>query len=107
MKRYEEEKNYLEFGGEYIYIDFEEIVNVVKLEGIPAKDEDGNDLPAGVISIDVTKWELVNKMIDCVLDEIGEEDPTLGKKNLDKLPVGFKLAYNTLLQYNIIKTIEE
>lgn len=107
MKHYEDDKNYLEFGGEYMYIDLEEIVNVVRMDGVLQKDDEGNDLPAGVVSIDVTKWELINKMIDTILDEIGEEDPTLGKKNLDKLPVGFKLAYNTLLQYNIIKIIEE
>ena len=71
------------------------------------KEEDGNsgeELSAELQGpmVDVTKWELVNKMIDTILDEIGEEDPTLGKKNLEKLSTGFKLAYNTLLQYNII-----
>lgn len=107
MRNYTDEKNYLEFGGDYLYIDFDEVINVVKLSGIPSKTEDEEDLPAGTITIDVTKWELINKMIDTVLDELSEEDPTLGKKNLDKLPISFKLAYNTLLQYNIIKTIDE
>lgn len=107
MRNYEYDKTYLEFGGDYLYIDFDEVVNAVKLEGVSQKDDDGNDLPAGVITIDVTKWELINKMIDTILDEVGEEDPTLGKKNLDKLSVSFKLAYNTLLNYNIIKIVEE
>lgn len=107
MRNYDDEKNYLEFGGEYMYIDFDEIVNVIKMDHVIKKDDDGSDLPDGTIAIDVTKWELINKMIDTVLDELSEEDPTLGKKNLDKLSISFKLAYNTLLQYNIIKTIEE
>lgn len=108
MRQYEEEKNYLHFGGDFIYIDFDEVTNVIKMDGIPQKDEDGNDVPLGsTISMDVTKWELVNKMIDTILDELDEEDPTLGKKNLDKLPISFKIAYNTLLRYNIIKIIEE
>lgn len=107
MKNYDDDKNYLEFGGDYLYIDFDEIINVVKLEGAPPKDEDGNEYPSGVVTIDVTKWELVNKMIDTILDEMGEEDPTLGKKNLEKLSVSFKLAYNTLLNYNILKIVEE
>lgn len=107
MNNYNDDKNYLEFGGDYLYIDFDEIINVVKLENAPTKDEDGNDYPSGVVTIDVTKWELVNKMIDTILDEMGEEDPTLGKKNLEKLSVSFKLAYNTLLNYNILKIVEE
>lgn len=107
MRNYDDEKNYLEFGGEYMYIDFDEIVNVIKMDHVIKKDDDGLDLPDGTIAIDVTKWELINKMIDTVLDELSEEDSTLGKKNLDKLSISFKLAYNTLLQYNIIKTIEE
>lgn len=109
MKNYEEDKNYLSFAGDYLYIDFEEIVNVVRLETSNEKDveEAMDNLPNGVVTIDVTKWELLNKMIDTILDEIDEDDPTLGKKNLDKLPISFKIAYNTLLRYNIIKIIEE
>jgi len=115
MSTYAEEKTYLEFGGEYVYIDFDEITNVIKLE--PPKEE--NDKPEdeedeiippsqfGNITIDVVKWEMINKMIDTILDDLSEEDPTMGRKNLDKLPVSFKIAYNTLLNYNIIKIIEE
>lgn len=107
---YEDEKTYLEFGGEYVYIDFDEITNVIKLE--PPKEDGDNDeiVPPtqyGNITIDVIKWEMINKMIDTILDDLSEEDPTLGRKNLDKLPVSFKIAYNTLLNYNIIKIVEE
>ena len=109
---YEDEKTYLEFGGEYVYIDFDEITNVIKLE--PPKEETTSELneiipPSqyGNITIDVIKWEMINKMIDTILDDLSEEDPTLGRKNLDKLPVSFKIAYNTLLNYNILKIVEE
>lgn len=109
---YEDEKTYLEFGGEYVYIDFDEITNVIKLE--PPKEDGNSDndeiVPPtqyGNITIDVIKWEMINKMIDTILDDLSEEDPTLGRKNLDKLPVSFKIAYNTLLNYNIIKIVEE
>ena len=120
MKHYEEEKTYLEFGGEYVYIDFDEITNVIRLE-LPKEeisdeeevDEDDSDeegVPPtqhGNITIDVVKWEMINKMIDTILEDFSEEDPTMGRKNLDKLSVSFKIAYNTLLNYNIIKIIEE
>ena len=111
MRHYEEEISYLEFGGSYIYIDLNEIVNVVKMDGVkpPSNnddDEDESDNPA-LITIDVTKWELINKMIDTILDVLNEEDPALGAKNLEKLPVSFKIAYNTLVKYNIIKIVEE
>ena len=108
---YEDEKTYLEFGGEYVYIDFDEITNVIKLDP-PKEDNTNNDeiVPPtqyGNITIDVIKWEMINKMIDTILDDLSEEDPTLGRKNLDKLPVSFKIAYNTLLNYNILKIVEE
>ncbi len=108
---YENEKTYLEFGGEYVYIDFDEITNVIKLEP-PTEDSIDNVIETppnqfGNITIDVIKWEMINKMIDTILDDLSEEDPTLGRKNLDKLPVSFKIAYNTLLNYNIIKIVEE
>lgn len=110
MRRYEEEKIYLEFGGQFIYIDFDEITNVIKLEPPKEEDDEENMSPQnqyGNITIDVIKWEMINKMIDTILDDLSEEDPTLGMKNLDKLPVSFKIAYNTLLNYNILKIIEE
>lgn len=108
---YEDEKTYLEFGGEYVYIDFDEITKVIKLEP-PTEESTDSDLEIppsqfGNITIDVIKWEMINKMIDTILDDLSEEDPTLGRKNLDKLPVSFKIAYNTLLNYNIIKIVEE
>lgn len=117
MMQYEEDKNYLDFGGEYIYIDFDEITNVIKL--IPPEeldisvdgktDNENGERPTqfGNITIDVIKWEMIIKMVDTILDDLSENDPTIGRKNIDKLPVSFKIAYNTLLKYNIIKIIEE
>lgn len=135
-----DEKFYLDFGGENIYIDFDEIINVVRLdipiiidfdgeedeeEDINEKtkigqktiknksDEDEDDEEGtrptqyGNITIDVIKWEMINKMVNTVLDDLTEDDPTMGRKNLNKLPVSFKIAYNTLLHYNIIKILEE
>jgi hypothetical protein len=114
MNHYEQEKTYLDFGGDYVYIDFDEITNVIKLEppkeeGKESEEEDEMTPPSqfGNITIDVVKWEMINKMIDTILDDLSEEDPTMGRKNLDKLPVSFKIAYNTLLNYNIIKIVEE
>lgn len=130
MKNYEsDDKFYLDFGGENIYIDFDEIINVVRLDIPPiiidfddedndenqknneqnTIDDDEGDRPTqyGNITIDVIKWEMINKMINTVLDDLTEDDPTMGRKNLNKLPVSFKIAYNTLLHYNIIKILEE
>lgn len=107
MRNYDDDKNYLEFGGDYVYVDFDEIVNVIKLDVKNVSDEDADIAQHGNITIDVTKWEMINKMLDTVLDDLSEEDPTLGRKNLDKLSISFKIAYNTLLKYNIIKIIEE
>ena len=126
MKNYEEEyeKEYLEFNGNKLYIDLNEVINVIKIDIDEIEDEEVENLgegteenpynetkveiPPGSISIDVTKWELINKMVDCVImRDLGEQDSTLGKRNMDKLPLSFKMAYNTLLKYNILKTINE
>lgn len=132
MRNYEDdyEKEYLEINGSKLYIDLDEVINVIKIdldefyeteEDIDNSNEQTEtgseenpiietktDLPPGGISIDVTKWELINKMVDCIImRDLGEQDSALGKRNMDKLPLSFKMAYNTLLKYNILKTINE
>lgn len=128
MRQYdnENEKNYLLFGDEFIYIDFDEVLNAIRLdaplsineeeeeEEEEENDEGNNDsinvseelTSDSIVTIDMTKWEMVNKMVDCILHNYEEQDSALGKKNLEKLPINFKIAYNTLLKYNIIKTVD-
>jgi hypothetical protein len=58
--------------------------------------------------IDAAKFELIRLMIDVILDYGDDEsDTSLGaERALDKTPLSFKLAFNTLINYGIIKEKE-
>lgn len=119
-QKYEDDKVYLEFGGQTIYIDFDELfrsvlfvndsvakpdINKTLKEESPVSDQIKTN--PETYSIHVTKWDIINKLIDVlVLSNNEERDSKLGQKNLDGLPIGFKIAYNTLVLNNIIKTID-
>ena len=54
--------------------------------------------------IDVTKWETTKVMIESVLSEQGPVDEAMGYNGMSKqLSIPFKLSFNTLLKYQIIK----
>lgn len=54
--------------------------------------------------IDITKWETTKVMIETVLTEQGPIDEAMGHTKLsNQLSIPFKLSFNTLLKYQIIK----
>jgi len=54
--------------------------------------------------IDITKWETTKVLIESILTEQGPVDEAMGVKKLeDQLSIPFKLSFNTLLKYKIIK----
>lgn len=54
--------------------------------------------------IDVTLWETTKVMIESVLTESGPVDEQMGYQQLSKqLSIPFKISFNTLLKYKIIK----
>lgn len=54
--------------------------------------------------IDITKWETTKVMIETVLTEQGPIDEAMGRTKLSsQLSIPFKLSFNTLLKYQIIK----
>lgn len=58
--------------------------------------------------IDPSRFEIINKMIDIIIDfSDSEVDTTLGYENvLEKSPLPFKIAFNTLINYGILKEKE-
>lgn len=57
--------------------------------------------------VDITKFEIVRQLIDVVLDNYDENDTSLGAdRALEKMPLAFKLAFNSLYEYGIIKEKE-
>jgi hypothetical protein len=102
-----EEKEYLDFGGKDFIIDFDNLSELVKLppvtykneEGITVEDESGPH-------IDVTKYEMVREMVGVILSSVETVDDKLGMVGLDSLPIPFKISYNTLIYYDILREIE-
>lgn len=57
--------------------------------------------------IDAVRYEMIKGMLDIVLNEPEEVDEDLGVQTaLEKYSLSFKIAFNTLLYYGIIKTVK-
>jgi hypothetical protein len=58
--------------------------------------------------IDATKYDILRMCIEVLIDSMDEIDDTLGaERALEKTPLAYKLAFNTLLSYGILKEEEE
>ncbi len=96
-------KQYLEFGGKEFYINFNKLTDLVVLKEETKNDEEET---AGTIHIDVTKYETIREMIATVIDTNTEIDDKMGIVGLNSLPISFKIAYNTLIHYDILDEVE-
>ena len=117
----------IEFGGIIYYIDIETLEKVISPKLDPTKliethtktylDEDGKILSVEVNEsstervreINAAKYELINTMIQVILDviETDDMDDTMGPEiGLSKTSLSFKIAFNTLFEYGIIKEKE-
>ena len=68
---------------------------------IPLKENIVDD----ALHVDVAKYEMLRDMIAIVLQTADDIDEKLGMMSLNSLPVSFKLAYNTLIHYDILKEV--
>jgi hypothetical protein len=117
----------IEFGNTIYYFDLNALDKAISLSGFKPNDktvetdiETYKDSEGNVISIkefqrattngkiiDVAKYEIIKTMIEIVIDFDDDFDTALGADNaLDKAPLSFKMAFNTLLNYGIIKEKE-
>lgn len=109
MRRDDNDKDYIYVCGKILYIDFDEILSNImfSVEPVTSNDDIDNETDLSLPpTFNITKWDMISRLLDVITIAGEEEDPKMGESNLDKLPIGFKIAYNTLLKYNIIKTIE-
>lgn len=117
------------YGGLY-YIDFDELdefllvksneyPNGIKTTKETVKRYDVNNLVYNTEEIEKehivhkeingVKYDLISRFVEDLSlssDEMGETDPKLGSRNLEKASNRFKLAFNTLVYYNILKKID-
>ena len=93
----------LNFLGENYYIDVDQLEKQVSSEKsvIPTVTESGDTEQ----QICVTRYDIFKNLIDVVLTEREELDESLGIHGAKDLSIPFKIAFNTLLINNILKTL--
>lgn len=100
----------LDIGGYNLYLDFDKLSEIVRLEPETFLDEDGNLVQNegdGGPHIDITKYEMIREMVGVVLSSNDIIDDKMGELALNTLPIPFKISYNTLIEYDILKDSDE
>ena len=88
--------------------------NVVEKEGKQIFDEKGELIGSEIYTkeyervreIDMAKYETIRTLLEVILTTHEEVDDDLGvERGLSKLPLPFKLSFNTLIEHGIIKEL--
>lgn len=92
----------IEIFGEMYYLDLTALDDLVEIKkGLKSEgDEEGDEGQ----QFSLIKYDILKIMIEVVMSEREEIDNNLGVIKTNELSLPFKLAFNTLLKYNIIKT---
>lgn len=117
----------IEFGGIFYYIDIDAVDKAIMPKGSKPTDfvtlfereevQDNEGNTVGITlnetksvkgkEIDGPKYDVIRMMIETLIDYDDESDTSLGAdRALDKTPLSYKLAFNTLYNYGIIKEKE-
>lgn len=119
--------NFIEFGGTVYYFDIsalekaisldkkwdtkmvteKETTNIFNEKGEPMGTEVTEKTYPKVKEIDGAKYDILRMCIETLIDYAEEADDALGvDRALNKTPLSYKLAFNTLLQEGILKVQE-
>lgn len=117
----------IEFGGVIYYIDIDALQKVVTPKGVKPTDkvtttdvktvtnEEGKVVGTETIDsvrergmdIEVVKYDTIRLLLETIIDNNDEVDDSMGAdRALEKTSIPFKLAFNTLYNYGIIKEKE-
>lgn len=117
----------IEFGGVVYYIDIDALTKVISPTGVKptdkitdtrikvTKDANGKIIKTTTSEfsaergkeIDGTKYDIIRLMIETLIDYSEEIDDSLGSERaLEKTPLAYKLAFNTLYENGILKEKE-
>ena len=87
----------VEIFGQNYYID---------VDGISKKCQTGNQIQnedgTTTLEINIFKYEIIKTCIERVLNEFEETDEKLGEFGDNNLSISFKIAFNTLIKYEIL-----
>jgi len=116
----------IEFGGIIYQLDLDALNEAIKIKGQNSKDivervektytNEKGEVTGGEILetfrgrfplLDSNKYEIIRMLIDILMDDVDEEpDDSLGiERALSKKPVSYRIAFNTLKNYKILKEI--
>ena len=87
----------IEIFGQNYYVDFDKIESYIDTIG----DESLNLSGGTEMKINVVKYELIKLMLDVIFSEMDMGDNKLGLKS-SEISIPFRLAFNSLLNKNII-----
>ena len=90
----------VEIFGKNYYIDIDGITEKCRT-GNTIKDEDGGES----LEINIFKYEIIKMCLERVLGEVDEIDEEIAMFGKNNTTISFKIAFNTLIKYNIL--IEE
>ena len=84
--------------GDNYFVDFDEIEKYIDMSGV----DDGTVTENNEMKVNIIKFELIKMMLEVVLSEETDVDEKLGMKNSNNISVPFKIAFNSLLNKNLI-----
>ena len=90
--------------GTKMVVDLDELMNCITLEK-ESKTKEGEDIKEDGLAINAAKYEMLRLFLDVVLSTEEEIDEKMDYKSLDNLSFPFKLSFNTLIEYKIIKEV--
>tara|TARA_R110000796_G_scaffold202438_5_gene318769 strand:- start:1778 stop:2092 length:315 start_codon:yes stop_codon:yes gene_type:complete len=98
--------------GSMYYLDLEELERFIELDDVVTKEKDDKQEVDSNVTVDdggqrfsIIKFDIIKMMIEVVITEREEFDENLGSYQAKKTSIPFRVAFNTLLRYNIIKSL--
>ena len=85
--------------GENYFVDFDEIESYIDMSDVIVTPASGD---SSDMKVNIIKFEMVKMMLETVLSEHDDVDESLGIKSSTKTSIPFKIAFNSLLNKNLI-----
>lgn len=90
--------------GENYYVDLDRIESYIDMSEISELPQNGTTESTNMseMRINIVKYEMIKMLLEVILSENSEVDEKLGMKNSNNITIPFKIAFNSLLNKNII-----
>jgi hypothetical protein len=88
--------------GNNYFVDFDAIEKYIDMSGVPEKEINEEEGGMSEMKVNIIKYEMIKMMLEVVLSEETDVDEKLGMKNSNNISVPFKIAFNSLLNKNLI-----